>query len=52
MGSGETLGATVDLPSGSFYVQYSISLGDVIICSLLALILIVIILRWIYDVVF
>lgn len=46
------MGVTVNLPSGSFFVHYSITLGDVLIGSLLCAILVVMILRWIYDAVF
>lgn len=50
--NGDTVGVMVNLPSGAVWVHESLSLGDILISSLLLLILLVLILRWVFDVVY
>ena len=44
-----TLGVTINLPSGAFFVHSTLTLGDVLIGSLLLTILVVMVMRWVYD---
>ncbi len=46
---GTTLGTTISLSTGAFYVSYQISLGQVLIACILLAILVTMLLRWVGD---